>query len=130
MVFGSAFGEATGWCLDRHSGWCLGWHLGGDWVRVWVGVWGGDWVVFGSAFGWRLVGVWVVGFRSSGCDLFRWDCGGWVTMKAIAWFRGMEVGNSVVVKSKLKVCLSAKHRAHSPWGFFPLKRGTLTKVRL
>ena len=65
----------------------------------------------------------VFGFRSSGCDLFRWVCGGWVTMKAIAWWRGMEVGNSVV-KSALKVCLSTKRRAHSPWGFFPLKRGT------
>ena len=50
-------------------------------------------------------------------------------MKAIAWWRGMEVGNSVV-KSALKVCLSTKRKAHSPWGFFPLKRGTLTKAHL
>ena len=36
---------------------------------------------------------------------------------------------SSVVKSALKARLSAKHKAQSPWGFFPLKRSVLTKAR-
>ena len=35
---------------------------------------------------------------------------------------------SSVVKSALKARLSAKHKAQSPWGFFPLKRSALTKA--
>ena len=30
----------------------------------------------------------------------------------------------------LKACLSAKSKAHKPWGSLPLKQGTLTKARL
>ena len=35
-----------------------------------------------------------------------------------------ETTYSSIVKSALK------HRVHKPWGFFPLKRGVLTKVHL
>ena len=50
MVFGSAFGVATGWCLDRHSGW----RLGGVWVGVWVEIGSEFGSAFGVAIGWCL----------------------------------------------------------------------------
>ena len=34
-----------------------------------------------------------------------------------------------VVKSALKARLSTKRKAQSPWGFFPLKRSSLSKAR-
>ena len=40
-----------------------------SWVCSWVS---GVWVGFGWCLGGVWVGVWVVGFRSVGCDFFRW----------------------------------------------------------
>ena len=88
--------EATAWRLNQF----LWWRCGGRefvhgflaWVYSWVsGVWVG--------FGWRLcgvwVGVWVVGFRSDGCDFFRWVWW-WVSVKMMmmrkSWWEQMGLG--------------------------------------
>ena len=54
----------------------LFWVFGSGFRRL-----GRIWVAFGWCLGWR----WVVGFRSGGCDFFRW-VGGFVPMGLMVGF--------------------------------------------
>ena len=123
------FGIGLFW-VDR---WLMGWSMvDGLFVglaRFWI------WSV-SSLMGFRicgyklLIGGVVVGFVGLGLLSCGWSvgyCGLWW----VVFSRGVVLSmvGGVTRTVLLKARLSVKRRAHSPWGFFPLKWNSLTKTR-
>ena len=127
------FGIGLFW-VDR---WLMGWSMVDGFVdglfvglaRFWIW-WVSSLMGFGICDYRLLIGGVVMGFAGLGLLSCGWSVGcyglWWVVFSRGVVLLMVDGVTGIVL---LKAHLSTKQRAHSPWGFFPLKWSSFTKAR-